>query len=159
MSLFSDGTMEVSLDAMEAPLRTPLFDVEGALTRPWATYFAWLERSIWALSGAGIAPMPPDAAGPVTVGFRPEALQVGDGPLHAQIRTVEDLGSEVFVHLAVEHQDQTLALVSKMFPPFESQPGDTVGLQITGTTHVFSEDGARIASTSATLHAGAAAPL
>ncbi len=111
-----------------------------------------------ALGDAGEAALA-DAAGAVTVGFRPEALQVADGPLRAQIRTVEDLGSEVFVHLAVEHQGQTLPLVSKMLPPFDGQPGDSVGLQITGTTHVFGEDATRIASTSATLHAGAAAPL
>jgi multiple sugar transport system ATP-binding protein len=96
--------------------------------------------------GSGIA-----AQGNITVGFRPEALRVGDGPLKAQIRTVEDLGSEVFVHLSVEHQGENLPLVSKMFPPFDGQPGDTVGLEITGTTHLFAGDGSRISSTSATL--------
>jgi multiple sugar transport system ATP-binding protein len=96
-----------------------------------------------------------ERAGPVTVGFRPEALEVGDGPLRAQIRTVEDLGSEVFVHLAAEHRGEPLALVSKMFPPFDASPGDNVGLQITGTTHVFAEDGSRIASTGASLRARA----
>jgi multiple sugar transport system ATP-binding protein len=92
-----------------------------------------------------------DAAGPITVGFRPEALQVGDGPLRAQIRTVEDLGSEVFVHVYLEHQGETLALVSKMLPPFDGQPGDSVGLQINGATHLFADDGSRVASTTATL--------
>jgi multiple sugar transport system ATP-binding protein len=98
-----------------------------------------------------------DSGGTVTIGFRPEALQVGDGPLRARIRTVEDLGSEVFVHLLVEHQGETLPLVSKMLPPFERQPGDSVGLQITGTTHLFAEDGSRVASGAATLRAGSAA--
>src|SRR3954466_15460817 len=93
--------------------------------------------------------------GPVTVGFRPEALEGGDGPLPAQIPTVQDLGSEVFVHLAAEHRGEPLALVSKMFPPFDASPGDNVGLQITGTTHVFAEDGSRIASTGASLRARA----
>jgi multiple sugar transport system ATP-binding protein len=92
-----------------------------------------------------------EAAGPITVGFRPEALRVGDGPLKAQIRTVEDLGSEVFVHLALDHHGQKLALVSKMPPPFEGEPGDPIGLQITGKTHLFTSDGLRIASTTATL--------
>jgi multiple sugar transport system ATP-binding protein len=92
-----------------------------------------------------------DAAGAITVGFRPEALRVGDGPLKAAIRTVEDLGSEVFVHLALEHKGEKLALVSKMAPPFEGQPGDNIGLQITGKTHLFAGDGSRIASTTATL--------
>jgi multiple sugar transport system ATP-binding protein len=91
------------------------------------------------------------AEGKITVGFRPEALEVGDGPLRAQIRTVEDLGSEVFVHLSLDHQGEKLALVAKLTPPFEGQPGDAIGLQITGKTHLFAGDGSRIASTTATL--------
>jgi multiple sugar transport system ATP-binding protein len=97
-----------------------------------------------------------DSAGPITVGFRPEALQVGEGPLRAKIRTVEDLGSEVFVHLALEDRGEPLALVSKMMPPFDGQPGDSIGLQIIGATHLFAEDGSRVASTTATLHPAAA---
>jgi multiple sugar transport system ATP-binding protein len=90
--------------------------------------------------------------GRITVGFRPEALQVvQDGPLKAHIRTVEDLGPEVFVHVALDHHGESLALVSKMQPPFEGNPGDDVGLQIVGSTHVFRGDGSRIASATATL--------
>jgi multiple sugar transport system ATP-binding protein len=92
-----------------------------------------------------------DATGDVTVGFRPEALRVGDGPLRAHIRTVEDLGPEVFVHLAVEHHGESVALVSKMPPPFHGELGESVGLQITGTTHLFAGDGSRIASAPAAL--------
>jgi multiple sugar transport system ATP-binding protein len=98
-----------------------------------------------------------DSRGAITVGFRPEALQVGDGPLRAQIRTVEDLGSEVFVHVYLDHQGESIALVSKMFPPFAGQPGDSIGLQITGTTHLFDADGMRIASTTASLQPAAPA--
>jgi multiple sugar transport system ATP-binding protein len=92
-----------------------------------------------------------NASGDITVGFRPEALHVGDGPLRASIRTVEDLGPEVFVHIAVEHRGETVPLVSKMPPPFHGELGDTVGLQITGTTHLFAGDGSRITSTAGTL--------
>jgi multiple sugar transport system ATP-binding protein len=92
-----------------------------------------------------------DAAGDIMVGFRPEALRVGDGPLKATIRTVEDLGPEVFVHVAVEHHGETVPLVSKMPPPFVGELGDNVGLQITGTAHLFAGDGSRITSTRATL--------
>jgi multiple sugar transport system ATP-binding protein len=92
-----------------------------------------------------------EARGPITVGFRPEALRAGEGPLQAHIRTVEDLGPEVFVHVAVEHQGDTIPLVSKMPPPFEGELGDNIGLQIVGTTHLFDGDGARITSTRATL--------
>src|SRR3954451_24078870 len=39
------------------------------------------------------------------IGFRPEAVVVGaDGPIAGRIRVVEDLGSEVFVHLFIDHQ-------------------------------------------------------
>jgi multiple sugar transport system ATP-binding protein len=104
------------------------------------------------LGGVELVPeKAPDASGPITVGFRPEALAVGDGPLPAQIRTVEDLGSEVFVHVAVDHGGESVALVSKMAPPFEGEPGENVGLQITGTTHMFDADGIRIASSRAAL--------
>jgi multiple sugar transport system ATP-binding protein len=111
------------------------------------------------LAGPGEAALA-KAAGGLTVGFRPEALQVGDGPLRAKIRTVEDLGSEVFVHVALEHRGEPLPLVSKMLPPFDGQPGEDVGLQITGATHLFDGDGMRVASTTATLGAarGAAEP-
>jgi multiple sugar transport system ATP-binding protein len=92
-----------------------------------------------------------NGAGSLTVGFRPEALQVGDGPLRARIRTVEDLGSEMFVHVAVDHRGDSVPLIAKTAPPFDGSPDETVGLQIVGTTHVFSEDGLRVASSQASL--------
>src|SRR4051794_11269859 len=91
------------------------------------------------------------AEGDITVGFRPEALRVGEGPLRARIRTVEDLGPEVFVHVTIEHHGQEVPLVSKMQPPFRGEHGDNVGLQIAGTTHVFEGDGSRVTSTRAAL--------
>jgi multiple sugar transport system ATP-binding protein len=90
-------------------------------------------------------------AGSITLGFRPEALKLGDGPLKATIRTVEDLGSEVFVHIALEHRGDTVPLVSRMAPPFEGDPGESIGLQLAGTTHLFGGDGLRFTSTDATL--------
>jgi multiple sugar transport system ATP-binding protein len=92
-----------------------------------------------------------DSSAAITIGFRPEALRVGDGPLRAKIRTVEDLGSEVFVHVALEHQGETLTLVSRMLPPFDGHPSEDIGLQITGEAHLFVGDGSRVASTTATL--------
>jgi multiple sugar transport system ATP-binding protein len=97
-----------------------------------------------AVSGAGAT---------LTLGLRPEALRVGDGPLRARIRTVEDLGSEVFVHLALEHRGENLALVSKMPAPFAGHAGDDVGVQIVGTTYLFAEDGSALSSGAAGLRA------
>jgi multiple sugar transport system ATP-binding protein len=98
-----------------------------------------------------------ESAGGLTVGFRPEAVQIGDGPLVARVRTVEDLGSEIFVHLAVEHRGDSVPLIAKMAPPFSGEPDDAVGLQIVGTTHLFGEDGSRIASSPGMLRSSGAA--
>jgi multiple sugar transport system ATP-binding protein len=131
--------------------------VAGFIGSPAMNLVAVGEERPLRLGGSPVALDPPgdaalaDATGNVTVGFRPEALRVGDGPLKAQIRTVEDLGSEVFVHLLVAHQGEKVPLTSKMPPPFHGQPEDSVGLQITGTTHLFAGDGSRIASTTASL--------
>jgi multiple sugar transport system ATP-binding protein len=136
--------------------------VAGFIGSPAMNLVAVGEERPLTLGGSTLALAPPgeaalaDAPGAITVGFRPEALQVGDGPLAAQIRTVEDLGSEVFVHLALEHQGEPLALVSKMLPPFDGRPGDTIGLQITGATHLFAADASRVVSTTATLHGSSA---
>jgi multiple sugar transport system ATP-binding protein len=91
------------------------------------------------------------AGGRATVGFRPEAMTIGDGPLKARVRTAEDLGSEVFVHVAIDHMGNALPLTARMAPPFDGNPGDEVGVQLTGTVHLFGADGLRVASGPATL--------
>jgi multiple sugar transport system ATP-binding protein len=82
----------------------------------------------------------------VVVGFRPEAVRVGTGPLAAHIRTVEDLGPEVFVHVAFDHEGETVSAVSKMPAPFKGETGDPIDLQLAGTVHLFDPTGARIAT-------------
>jgi hypothetical protein len=57
----------------------------------------------------------------------------------------------VFVHVAVELNGDSMSVVSKTSPPFAGQPGESVGLEITGTTHLFAGDGSRIASADASL--------
>jgi ABC-type sugar transport system ATPase subunit len=82
----------------------------------------------------------------VVVGFRPEAVRVGEGPLAARIRTVEDLGSEAFVHVAFDHEGETVSAVSKMPAPFKGQTGDQIDVQPAGTVHVFDPAGPRLAT-------------
>ena len=82
----------------------------------------------------------------IVVGFRPEAVRVGEGPLKAHIRTVEDLGSEVFVHVAFDHEGETVSLVSKMPAPFHGATGDPIDVQLGGTVHLFDPAGARVAT-------------
>ena len=87
--------------------------------------------------------------GQLVAGFRPESVRIDDGPIRAHIRAVEDLGSEVFVHVAVEHDGETASLVAKTPAPFAGRMGDNVGLSIEGTMHLFDPDGKRLATAKA----------
>jgi multiple sugar transport system ATP-binding protein len=157
VAVLKDGVLQ-QCDTPQTLYHEPLnLFVAGFIGSPAMNLVPVGEERPLKLGGSAIELAPPgeaalaDSAGPLTVGFRPEALQVGEGPLRAKIRTVEDLGSEVFVHLALEHRGQPLALVSKMMPPFDGRPGDSIGLQIVGATHLFADDGSRLVSTTATL--------
>jgi multiple sugar transport system ATP-binding protein len=81
-----------------------------------------------------------------TIGFRPEALSVGEGPIKARIRTVEDLGPEVFVHVLVDHEGEERHLVAKVPAPFAGAIDDNVSLSLSGSVHVFGDDGSRLAT-------------
>ena len=85
----------------------------------------------------------------VVAGFRPESLRVDGGPIKGHIRAIEDLGSEVFVHVGVDHEDGTAALVAKTPAPFSGRIGDNIGLSMVGTLHLFEPDGARLATVKA----------
>jgi multiple sugar transport system ATP-binding protein len=86
------------------------------------------------------------AGGPTTIGFRPEAVTIGDGPIPARIRVIEDLGSEVFVHLVIDHEGEEQRIVAKVDPPFAGQPGANVRLALRGDVHLFDETEARRAT-------------
>jgi len=73
-----------------------------------------------------------------TIGFRPETVTIGDeGPIPARIRLVEDLGSEVFVHLVIDHEGEERRIVAKVDPPFAGQPDENVRLTLRGKVHLF----------------------
>jgi multiple sugar transport system ATP-binding protein len=73
-----------------------------------------------------------------TIGFRPEVVTIGqDGPIPARIRLVEDLGSEVFVHLVVDHEGEERRIVAKVDPPFVGEPDENVRLGLRGAVHLF----------------------
>jgi multiple sugar transport system ATP-binding protein len=71
------------------------------------------------------------------VGFRPETVVIGDGPIAAQIRLVEDLGSEVFVHLLIDHDGEERRIVAKVDPPFAGKVGENTTIGIRGNVHLF----------------------
>jgi multiple sugar transport system ATP-binding protein len=73
-----------------------------------------------------------------TIGFRPETIDIGDdGPIAARIRLVEDLGSEVFVYLVIDHEGEERRIVAKADPPFAGEPDENVRLTLRGTVHLF----------------------
>ena len=85
--------------------------------------------------------------GPTTIGFRPEAVTIGDdGQIAARIRVVEDLGSEVFVHLVVNHEGEERRIVAKVDPPFAGESGENVRLALRGDVHLFDETEVRTAT-------------
>jgi multiple sugar transport system ATP-binding protein len=81
-----------------------------------------------------------------TLGFRPETVAIGDeGPIRARLRLVEDLGSEVFVHLVIDH-DGERRLVAKVDPPFAGETDENVRITLRGTVHLFDATGVRRAT-------------
>jgi multiple sugar transport system ATP-binding protein len=81
------------------------------------------------------------------IGFRPETvLIVEDGPIPARIRLVEDLGSEVFVYLVIDHEGEERRIVAKVDPPFAGAPDENVRLTLRGAVHLFDGTEARRAT-------------
>ena len=82
-----------------------------------------------------------------TIGFRPETVMIGDdGPIAARIRLVEDLGSEVFVHLVIDHESEERRIVAKVDPPFTGKADDNARLALRGDVHLFDATEARRAT-------------
>ena len=85
-----------------------------------------------------------------TIGFRPETVVIGnDGPIPARIRLVEDLGSEVFVHLVIDDEGDERRIVAKVDPPFGGTPDENVRLALRGAVHFF--DGTEVRRATITL--------
>ena len=80
------------------------------------------------------------------VGFRPEAVVIGAGPIAARIRVVEDLGSEVFVHLVIRHEGEDQRLVAKAAAPFAGAVDENVQIGLRGDVHFFDTSDARRAT-------------
>jgi multiple sugar transport system ATP-binding protein len=81
-----------------------------------------------------------------TVGFRPHAVVIGGGPIAARIRVIEDLGSEVFVHLVIQHDGEDHRLVAKAAAPFAGAVDDNVQIGLHGEVHLFDASEARRAT-------------
>ncbi len=80
----------------------------------------------------------------VTVGVRPEHLKLSTAGLPGEVTVVEELGSESFVHVTVEHRGEPLVLVVRDAGETTTTRGDIVHVDVAGPTHVFENGGARL---------------
>jgi len=96
-----------------------------------------------------------------TVGVRPEHLALhpehfdaeesGDsaqggngGGIPGEVRVVEELGSEAFVHVETQHQGQVQPIVVRVEGETATARGDRVRIGFDGPTHVFGDGGVRL---------------
>jgi len=102
----------------------------------------------------GSARVPVDAAvaarlagidpGAITIGLRPQALAFGDTGVPAEVVVVEELGSESFVFVEMEHLGQTIRLRVRTDAEYAATRGDRTFLEVLGPVHVFGPDGLRL---------------
>ena len=82
--------------------------------------------------------------GTYTVGVRPEHLAVGTEGVPGKVVVVEELGSESFLHVHVEHQGDTLTLQVRAEGETSIRRGDQVQIAVDGPVHLFSPEGERV---------------
>ncbi|MDE4175894.1 ABC transporter ATP-binding protein [Phaeobacter sp. PT47_59] len=91
--------------------------------------------------------IPKAARGVASLGLRPEALRLGgeDAPLHGQVVHTENLGSEVFVQVALTASQDRVTLRATPDQRAALALGTSVALNFnTGKALVFDADGARL---------------
>ncbi len=84
----------------------------------------------------------------VTLGVRPEHLALvpsdGDRTLPGRVSVVEDLGSEAFVHIDVEHRGETTQIVVRGEGESDVRRDDNVAIGLGGPIHLFGPGGERL---------------
>jgi multiple sugar transport system ATP-binding protein len=83
-------------------------------------------------------------AGAIRVGLRPQALALGEAGIPAEVVVVEELGSETFVFVEMDHLGETIRLRVRTDADYRVARGDRTYLRILGPVHVFGPDGLRL---------------
>lgn len=112
--------------------------------------------------GTAVFPLPAELASragrALTVGLRPEALELADPGqgIPVTVHLVEELGAEAFVHASVEQESAPLGVpsstvVARVEPQRAPAKGDRVGLRVKPRSMLFFDPatGARIRTQSA----------
>jgi multiple sugar transport system ATP-binding protein len=86
----------------------------------------------------------------VTIGVRPQGLAPGSDGVPAEVVVVEELGSETFVFVEMEHMGSTIRIRVRVDADFPIARGDHPHLEVLGPVHVFGPDGLRLRTSSET---------
>ncbi len=76
--------------------------------------------------------------------MRPDHLKVADEGIPGEVTVVEELGSESFVHVDLEHLGETLDLVVRGDGETDIRRSDTVHTAFAGPIHLFGPDEQRL---------------
>jgi len=87
------------------------------------------------------------ASGPLALGVRPEHLELSTTGVPGEVVVVEELGSESFVHVHIEHEGETKTMVVRDEGETTTQRGDNVKIGFTEKLHFFEENGDRLPGT------------
>ncbi len=84
----------------------------------------------------------------LTMGIRPQGLSLGSEGVPAEVVVVEELGSETFVFVELEHLGQTVRGRVRVDAEYKVSRGDHTNVKVLGPVHIFGADGLRFKSSS-----------
>ncbi len=84
----------------------------------------------------------------LTLGVRPQGLSLGTEGVPAEVKVVEELGSETFVFVELEHLGQTTRIRVRVDADYEVSRGDRTNVEVLGPIHIFGADGLRLKTAS-----------
>jgi multiple sugar transport system ATP-binding protein len=84
----------------------------------------------------------------LTLGVRPQGLSLGAEGVPAEVVVVEELGSETFVFVELEHLGQTTRVRVRVDADYQVARGDNTHVAVVGPVHVFGADGLRLKTSS-----------
>jgi multiple sugar transport system ATP-binding protein len=90
----------------------------------------------------------------VVLGVRPQGLALGTGGTPAEVVVVEELGSETFVFVELEHLGKTIRVRVRVDAEYSVARGDRTHVTVQGPVHVFGPDGLRLQTRSEADHGG-----
>ena len=82
--------------------------------------------------------------GELKLGVRPQGLSLGSEGVPAAVVVVEELGSETFVFVELEHLGKTTRIRVRADADYPVKRGDQTNISVLGPVHMFGPDGLRL---------------